>query len=253
MKVFCSYDSKYDCFFKQLVEYVLERYGDALDISSVREIELVKEIDGIDPPDGRLVENGKKILIAERKIRELPHLNIAQLGGEESFKSVVETLYHEMGHATDMVNMPSMYACVFAANASIDGMSLEAFATLLFLEYVSQQRTSNLAIGEYATFCDQIASGLWNKYENHDSHWAFLYVSKLLVYFIIKANVLNKKIFYLEKAKEPLLSEYALALEEALNTVYARLPFDDCDQCVEIVEVMRKYEIGFKGRYAPEK
>ena len=86
MKVFCSYDSKYDCFFKQLVEYVLERYGDALDISSVREIELVKEIDGIDPPDGRLVENGKKILIAERMIRELPHLNIAQLGGEESFK-----------------------------------------------------------------------------------------------------------------------------------------------------------------------
>ena len=46
MKIYCKYNEEYDRFLKRLVEYVLQKYGSELDITGVKEIELVKEIKG---------------------------------------------------------------------------------------------------------------------------------------------------------------------------------------------------------------
>ena len=170
--------------------------------------------------------------------------------GTEAFESVVSTLYHEMGHATDMTKMPAMYAYV----ASADEITPAVFATFLFLEYVAEQRTADLSIGEYPIFCDQIATGLfWNRYGKEDPYTAFLRMSKYLVYFIVKVDVLKKREYYLDKTKDSLFTEYANALGKALETVYVRLPFDDYKLCGEIEAVMNRFMLAFKDKYSPEK
>ena len=242
MRVICAYNQEYDGFLRSVVEYVIHKYGDNLDLRNVEVIELIKKV-GDSITDRRFL--GSRIVVTERLYKMLPTLDIGQLEGNAVFAEIVRVLYHEMGHATDMVRMPKMYTCVLH-----EDLTLENMATYLFLEYVAELRTQYVGINEYDAFCDSINVGEWNKYDVWDSEAAFYYVSKLFVYFIIKTNAKGNRSEYLNDDKSQLLLEYVNALEHALQDVYSELPFDEVERCKPIVDVMKKYEPIFDRTYA---
>ena len=45
MKVFCAYNQDYDKFLNAVVEYIMEKYGDNLDLQNVQVIELIRKIE----------------------------------------------------------------------------------------------------------------------------------------------------------------------------------------------------------------
>ena len=45
MKVFCAYNHEYDRFLKSVVDYILCKFGDDLELKNIDEIELVKELE----------------------------------------------------------------------------------------------------------------------------------------------------------------------------------------------------------------
>ena len=241
MRVFCAYNQEYDRFLISVVEYVIRKYGDNLDLRNVEEIELIKTVED-STTDGRFL--GARIVVTERLYKMLPILDIMQLEDNEVFEEIAGVLYHEMGHATDMVRMPKMYSCVL-----YEDLTLENMATYLFLEYIAERRTQYLGINEYDTFCASIKAGEWNKYDVWSSKDAFYYLSKLFVYFIIKTNVKGNRREYLNDDKSQLLLEYVNALDHALQTVYSLLPFDEVEKCKPIADVMKKYGPIFDRTY----
>ena len=144
MRVFCAYNQEYDRFLISVVEYVIRKYGDNLDLRNVEEIELIKTVED-STTDGRFL--GSRIVVTERLYKMLPTLDIGQLEGNAVFAEIVGVLYHEMGHATDMVRMPKMYTCVLH-----EDLTLENMATYLFLEYVAELRTQYVGINEYDAY-----------------------------------------------------------------------------------------------------
>ena len=246
LKVFCNYNKEYDHFLKQVVEYVLEQYGSVLDIRNLKEIELVREIEDNKISDGRLEDYGTRIVIAERKYRQLPCLDIRKLKEEDTFKSVVSTLVHEMGHATDMVRMPSMYRQVYHSK---ENMTSESVATMLFLEYVANLRTDAIYTGEHNTFCLQVAKGMWNKYRDWPPEFAFYYMAKISVYFLVRTSINNNRDYYLKQLNDKLFSDFLEALDHALVQTYQCLPFDDSKKCFRIEAVLNEYIYRFGEKY----
>jgi len=108
MRIFCQYSPQLDCFLKDLVEYVLDSYGNQLLLDDLEEIELIKDLPG--SSDGRVIEGGKKILLSSRLFSLLPTYEVSELLEDENYRLIVNTLYHEMGHVSDMKIMPNIYA-----------------------------------------------------------------------------------------------------------------------------------------------
>lgn len=247
MKVFCAYSKELDRFLKQVVGYVLDKYGDELDISNLQEIELVRQIEDNTESDGRFEGFGTRIVLAERKYLQLPHLDIHRLNESDAFNSVVSTLYHEMGHASDMARMPSLYKAVFEANGNY---TPETAAAMLFLEYVANLRSDGLYTGEHEDFCDQVVSGLWNKYAGHPPDLAFYYMAKVSIYFIVRTEINNSRDYYLSKARDSLFAEFIMELDSSLKTTYKKLPFDDLKSCSRVEKVLKKYMPKFERKYS---
>ena len=244
MKVFCAYNHEYDRFLKSVVNYILCKFGDDLELNNIEEIELVKELENKNS-DGRY--QGNRIVLAERLYRSLPCLDISLVENSETFKGIVGTLYHEMGHATDMVRMPKLYNDVFTAFVAED-VSVDLYAVYLFLEYVAERRSSVIHTKEHDEYCMTVESGSWNRYKNAPAEMAFLFMSKILVYYIVRkeASCDFKSCF----GKNKLIAEYVEALSEALNFTYSELPFDDKEKCSVIKNAMERYLPAFVDEYA---
>lgn len=243
MRVFCDYNQDFDRFLKTVVEYVMEKYSENLDLRNVEEIELVREVKN-SPTDGRFSES--RIVVTERLFKMLPTLDISKLKGNGVFEEIVGALYHEMGHATDSVRMPALYSRVF--NGRCD--ELENWAIKAFLEFVAERRTRFIGTEEYDIYCESIKSALWNVYENNYPNDAFFNCTMLFVYFIIKTDVKRNRNQFLGDDSSKLLLEYANVLEEALLAVYNQLPFNEIEKCIPIADVMRKYMPLFEQAYA---
>lgn len=246
MKVFCGYNEKYDHFLKQVVDYVLEQYGYTLDTRNLKEIELVRVIEDNVLSDGRLEACGTRIVLSERKYRKLPYLDISRLKEDDAFRSVVSTLVHEMGHATDMIRMPTMYRQVYDSE---ENLTPETVATLLFLEYIANLRTDAIYTGEHNTFCLQVAKGMWNKYRDWPPDFAFYNMAKISVYFLVRTTINNNRDYYLKIMNDVLYSEFLEALERALTLTYQCLPFDDSKCCFRIRDVLNEYIHRFEAKY----
>ena len=146
-----------------------------------------------------------------------------------------------------MVQMPRMYKAVFDAFES-DEVSTEIFAVYLFLEYVAEKRTSVFHTKEHDEFCKAVESGSWNRYNRWPSKESFCYLSKILVYYIVRSD----RGFEIENifGKGSLLSKYMSAFQSSLIELHSQLPFDDTERCSEIYHVMNWYMPQFEEEYA---
>ena len=196
--------------------------------------------------NGRLVNVGTKIVLSERKYRLLPHLNTIRLIDVDAFRSVVSTLVHEMGHAIDMVRMPSMYRQVYNSQ---ENLTSEAMATLLFLEYDANLRSDAIYTGEHNTFCIQVAKGIRNKYRVYPSRIAFYNMANISAYFLVRTDINNNLDYYLQIQNDKLFSEFLGALDQALTLTYQCLPFDDSKYCFRIEAVLNEYLPRFEEKY----
>ena len=187
MKVFCAYNHEYDRFLKSVVDYILCKYGDDLELKNIDEIELVKELE------------------------------------------------------------PKLYNDVFKAFEAED-ISVDLYAVYLFLEYVAERRSSVIHTKEHDEYCMAVESGSWNRYKNAPAEMAFLLMSKILVYYIVRkdASCDFKSCF----GKNKLVAEYVEDLSEALNCTYSELPFDDKEKCSAVKNVMERYMLAFVEEYA---
>lgn len=90
--------------------YVFAIWRSGLYLDNLEEIELVDTKTFSYDTDGRTVPGGKKIILTLRLYAKIPVYDIQQLNNDENFKLIVNTLYHEMGHVSDMRTMPNIYA-----------------------------------------------------------------------------------------------------------------------------------------------
>lgn len=95
----------------QVVEYILNKYDNQLNITTLEEIELVdKNIFEYDT-DAKIISKNK-IVVTSRLYELLPSLDILSLITNNDFKLLCNTIYHEMGYINDMALMPQLYRCV---------------------------------------------------------------------------------------------------------------------------------------------
>lgn len=112
----------------------------------------------------------------------LPVYDIALLKGNEDFRTIIGTAYHEMGHASDWKAMPRIYAA--AQDFSDERQRLAAF---FWVEYLAEKRSSeevDLAI--HREYCEDFARRKWKsfKYNSDQNEGNFLYLCKALSYFM---------------------------------------------------------------------
>lgn len=99
----------------------------------------------------------EKIFLSSGRFELLPCLDIKTLYDNTDFKSIVNTLIHEMGHLNDWLAMPNLYECVF------DCQNKKHYLIALFwLEYIAESRTANLGLYDYTSYCKDVASELWD-------------------------------------------------------------------------------------------
>lgn len=241
MKVFCQYDNVLDSFLNNVVKYTINLYGESLDISEVQEIELVdiKELEY--DTDGRTYSDGKKIILTSRLYELLPTYDITELEGNENFKLIINTIFHEMGHATDWKLFPNIYK---VAEESEDVKQyLPAF---FWLEYLAEKRSSiqGLATDNEKEFCDDFVKRNWRVRKIDfcsSSESNFFYLNKALSYFMGKSTQEYVRDGYLDKMVNHLLKEYILELEVEINKLEKLMPFDDAVLLQEMYEIMNKY------------
>ena len=247
MKVFCSYDENYNRLLKDIVNYLINKYGEELEPNSIQEIELVKVIDANPESDGRLIDHGNKIVLSERLFKKILHFDIDVLIDSAPFDTIISTIYHEIGHSSDMVNMPSMYNYVYET----EDVTPVSFAVYLFLEYVAERRSSKLVNSERIYFYEQYLAGSWNVYNLNEGNddYAFWYTAKVSIYFIINIIAENKRDYYLDKIDDELLKSFIVDLEDVLGNTYNKLPFDDITRCSDIEAVLNNYRFLFNNKY----
>lgn len=101
MRVQCTYNEEYEIFLKAVVDYVIDCWGDELDLSGAETIELVDMSKFNYETDGKVYNQGKNILVTSRLYDELDILDVNKCKDSNTFKLIVSTLYHEMGHVSD--------------------------------------------------------------------------------------------------------------------------------------------------------
>ena len=218
MKIYCEFNTDYEPLLQDIVNYAIENYGNNLNISTLTEIELAdKELFPYET-EGKLASK-EKIFLSSGRFELLPCLDIKTLYDNTDFKSIVNTLVHEMGHLNDWLAMPNLYECVF------DFQNKKHYLIALFwLEYIAESRTANLGLYDYTSYCKDVASESWDiqmcsvkpeELNRHNYYW----LNKHLSYFIPRAySDLHK---YLSMIKVPHLKDYILELIDELERLKA--------------------------------
>lgn len=233
MKIYCEFNTDYEPLLQDIVNYAIENYGNHLNISTLIEIELAdKELFPYET-EGKLASK-EKIFLNSGRFELLPCLDIKTLYDNTDFKSIVNTLVHEMGHLNDWLAMPNLYECVF------DCQNKKHYSIALFwLEYIAESRTANLGLYDYTSYCKDVASELWDiqmcslkpeELNRHNYYW----LNKHLSYFIPRAySDLHK---YLSMIKVPHLKDYILELVDELERLKALGTFDDVTLLYDLYE-----------------
>ena len=110
MNIICRYNKKLEDFLKSVVEYTLGKYGQELNLVNLQQIELINISKFNLEKDGSTDKNGTRIIVTSRLYDMLPCFSIEKIEKDTNFKKIVNTLYHEMGHITDWVRYPKLYA-----------------------------------------------------------------------------------------------------------------------------------------------
>jgi hypothetical protein len=248
LKVICEYDKELDLFLKEVVKYTIDLYGDDLCLDSIKIIELrnINEF-GYDT-DGRTLEDGSVIWVTSRLYEKLPSYNIKELEDNNDFIMLVNTLFHEMGHATDWMAMPQLYA------AAIDMNNNKSMLTSFFwLEYLAEKRSSSNGRVNVSKFCDDFVKRSWRAYKvNFETCTEdnFFYLNKALSYFMGRTLNVDIRKKYMTVMSNVILKEYIEELDVELKRLEGKMPFDEVSLMEQLYEIMNKYFKKFKQKYA---
>lgn len=240
MKVYCLYEPKYDVFIKEVVNIILDKYGNDLHLSSLEEIELISKEDISYETDGKVLSS-RKIIVTSRLYELLPTLNINDLLENNNFKLLKKTLYHEMGHITDMTFMPKLYKCVL----DNDEIDKNYIASLFWLEYIAERRTSGFENVNDLEICDDIAKRKWNcsmaDPYGHYNEKNFFYLTKILPYFMARTKEPALRNFYLSNIQNKLLREYIKEIDGELKSLELMQIFDEPSVLIGLYKIIDKY------------
>ena len=249
MRIFCQYNPQLDNFLHEIVEYVLDLYGKQLLLDNLEEIELKEN--RVNSSDGRIEDSGKKIILFSRLFSDLPTYTVSELVENENFKLIANTLYHEMGHVSDMKMMPHIYAA--AQSSEKEEQKLSA---LFWAEYLAEKRSCSTNIIDYTEYCENFASRKWKAYKFVFGSWAdddFFYLCKALSYFMGRTTNLDMRRKFCAKMENPLLKDFVNSLEKELFVLENQLPFDDVEKLSNLSNIMNEYRSKFHHTFAPRK
>lgn len=247
VRVFCKYDQQLDHFLKSIVEYVLVSYGNQLFLDDLGEIELIGDLPGLS--DGRAIQGGQKIVLASRLFHELPTYDTSKLLNNENYRHIASTLFHEMGHASDMKMMPHIYAV--AQNLENKEQMLPAF---FWAEYLAEKRSSSANIASHIGYCEDFVNRKQQSYKFDfftDTEENFFYLCKALAYYMGRTIDFNMRQKYCAKMRNPLLKSFTSSLDEELFVLESFLPFDDAEKLSNLSNIMDKYYLRFYETFTP--
>lgn len=250
MKVFCKYNVQLDIFLKDIVEYTLGILGEQLTLDALQEIELVDIKNFLYDTDGKTCDGGKKIIVTSRLYDKLPIYRIKELKENVNFIMIVNTMFHEMGHATDWLFMPNLYA---AAENTSDGKSM--ITSIFWLEYLAERRSSEESLVDYIDYCHDFVRRKWSAYKldfQNASESNFYYLNKALSYFMARTTNISKRNQYLDKIVNPLLKDYVIDVGKEIENLENQMPVDDISILDDLYEIMNKYYKKFRDTFAPK-
>ena len=249
MKIQCLYSEKYERFLEETVEYIIARWGNELDLSGLEIIEL-KESDKYQiNSEGRTYNKGKNIVLSSDTYDQLDELAIEKMADSEKFKSIVNTIYHEMGHASDWKKMPQLYGMVEDNSES----SLK-IASLFWLEYLAEKRSSEKGLVNHNSFCEDFVTREWKAYRidfNDIDTENFIYLCKILPYFMGRTIEQQKRTTYLTIMKNTLLKEMIVELDHEIKVLEVQYPFDDPEKLNDLYNILNQYCKKFKRAFRP--
>lgn len=253
MKVFCSYDVRYDAFLKAVVKLTIDKYGSQLNINALEEIELVNKRKYNYITDGKAYIG--RIEVTSRLYELLPTLDIEELEDNNEYKLLRKTLYHELGHINDMTLMPKLYGMMFKDFQNGD-VSLYSISILLWIEYVAERRTAGFENVNDMELCDDFVNEKWecSKFEpclsgNSEN---FYDLTKLLPYFIARTTNEDIRNQYLDQIENRLVVDYIKEIAIELKYLESKGTFDDPEVLKRVYEIIDKYFNVFMSRYAKE-
>lgn len=245
--MFCKYDPELDVFLKDVVEYTLDIFGEKLVINTLQSIELVDIKDFSYNTDVKICDEGKKIIVTSRLYEKLPTLKLEELAGNADFKMIVNTMFHEMGHVTDMAFMLNLYST--AENMD----DIKAMVTSVFwLEYLAEKRSSIEGLVNHSDYCDDFASRKWESYKfdmENVSESNFYYLNKALSYFMARTTEISERNQYIDCMINPLLKDYVIDIGEEIINPDSQIPFDDVLILDDLYDIMDAYYKKFKAKF----
>ncbi len=248
MKVFCKYDGQFDDFLKNVVKYVIDVLGNELCIDDLEEIELIDKKELSIETDGRTLANGKKIILTSRLYTQLPEYDISKLENSVDFKLIVTTLYHELGHVSDMKTMPNIYAAT--QNSNNEKQMLSSY---FWVEYLAEKRSTSIGLVDYSNYCNNFVKRQWNAYKLNFETYSednFFYLCKTLSYYMARTIKSNTRKTYNAKMVNSLLNEFVIAIGQELIYLEHKLPFDNVETLDNLCGILHKYYLKFKTQYA---
>lgn len=249
MKVYCTYDSKLNPFLDSVVGYTLNLFGDGLRLERLEEIELVKNIRGLQYfPDGRVDSGGKRIILTASRFDNLPVYDISQLQNNNDFKFIVSTLYHEMGHISDMTTMPRIYAA-----AQNFGNKWRMLAAFFWVEYLAEKRSSEANLVSNDDYLCDFVKRRWDSFKFNYSSASednYFYLCKTLSYYMGRTTKHKVREVYDDMMVNPLLQKFSNAVGEAIQTLEKRMPFDDISLLDNLSIIMGDYYEKFRQKYS---
>lgn len=251
MKVFCSYDVRYDAFLKAVVKLTIDKYGSQLNIDSLKEIELINKNNLPYETDGKTL-NASKIIVTSRLYELLPNLEIDALEDNENYAMLRKTLYHEMGHINDMVVMPKLYNCVLK---SFEGRNINAdsITALFWVEYVAEKRTAFFENVYNLEICNDFVKRKWHcsiadPYARYGEK-NFFYLTKLLPYFMARTNKKDLREYYLNWIENKLLIQYINEIDNEIRFLETKGVFDNVCFLKRLYTIIDKYYKAFMNKY----
>lgn len=246
MKVFCLYNNEFHEFLDKVVKQVLAIYGSKLNITSLEEIELVDKNEFSYPTDGKMI-NSKKIVVTSRLYELLPSFDIDNLEDNNDYKLIINTLYHEMGHISDMVIMKKLYT-----HGLNEGYKKEQITSRFWLEYIAEKRNVWFDDND-VKFCKDFINGNWmcsiyDPCSNFDGS-NFFYLLKVLPYFLAKSNSVKLREKYLSMIKNKLLKDFIVDLGDEIKKLEKIGIFDDILLLDDLYDIINMYYKKFMNAF----
>lgn len=218
-----------------------------MSLDGLGEIELIEDLPGFS--DGRTIQGSKKIVLASRLFHGLPTYEISKLSNNENYRHIISTIFHEMGHASDMKAMPNIYA--IAQDLEHKEQMLPAY---FWIEYLAEKRSYSANIASHIEYCEDFVARKWRSYRFDFCTYTeenFFYLCKALAYFMGRTIDSNMRQEYCAKMKNPLLKSFISSIAEELLVLESYLPFDDVGKLFDLENIMNTYYWRFCETFMP--